>query len=566
MKAAELLVPAAAAAATLPRTTGWRATRHLGRVGHARASRGPSQAGHPAMFPVAGLVVAGFVGGLALVVIVAAVLVIGRAQVRAWQQRRVARRIIDELPSALHNIARRLRSGYPASLGFAEVLGSTRASVGGTFAASMLARGEPLLNAVDRWRSDVDAIVGPTVLEDLLHVVALSTRVGGLQASAIEVLAEIASERHALEQETKAQASQAKASATVMTIAPLLFSAQMVLRDPAASRLLLHTPIGWTLIALGLSFNGVAWLWIRRATSTRVKRAASSARRASRKSDAGSAIRRVLRWVVFGANRRTDRLIESHPGAKVVGHDRQSPRALERLGGAIEAIIAAAAKRIALRSFPSSTGPAALPTPESRWGSWSVELRRRVGLAALILPPLLMLRPVLGALALVTLAVGPYLHRRFSRQRAQHERSGAVAQTTELLRLALECGSSPSLAIVGVAEVCPPPLRPALATAADGVRQGLPFPDVTRRLIVDAPELRAMADVLAASHRLGLPIAETLRGLAVEARASRRRDAEARARRLPVVLLFPVVCLTLPAFVLLTVAPLLLSGLGALHF
>ena len=75
-----------------------------------------------------------------------------------------------------------------------------------------------------------------------------------------------------------------------------------------------------------------------------------------------------------------------------------------------------------------------------------------------------------------------------------------------------------------------------------------------------------MAEVLLASSRLGLPVVETLRGLALEARASRRRDAEARARRLPVLLLFPVVCLTLPAFVLLTVAPLLLSGLGALHF
>jgi len=43
-----------------------------------------------------------------------------------------------------------------------------------------------------------------------------------------------------------------------------------------------------------------------------------------------------------------------------------------------------------------------------------------------------------------------------------------------------------------------------------------------------------------------------------------RRAAEAHARRIPVRLLFPLVFLVLPAFVLLTVVPGLAAGLGRL--
>src|SRR3712207_6889914 len=45
--------------------------------------------------------------------------------------------------------------------------------------------------------------------------------------------------------------------------------------------------------------------------------------------------------------------------------------------------------------------------------------------------------------------------------------------------------------------------------------------------------------------------------LAFEVRADRRRRAEEAARRVPVKLLFPLVLCTLPAFALLTMAPLL---------
>jgi tight adherence protein C len=76
--------------------------------------------------------------------------------------------------------------------------------------------------------------------------------------------------------------------------------------------------------------------------------------------------------------------------------------------------------------------------------------------------------------------------------------------------------------------------------------------------------LRALADALLATDRLGVPVGPVLARLAHEERTALRRAAEAHARRIPVRLLFPLVFLVLPAFVLLTVVPGLAAGLGRL--
>ncbi len=551
-----LVVPLVAAGLTLPLSQGRRPARvpsHAAAGALVRERRGYTW--HPAHLAVAPLVVwiaAGWISALVFAVLV----VVVRFQVRNQRQRAVARRLHEEVPLVLQDIARKLRAGYPAGLGFAEALGAARGRAGGSYAANMLVRGEPLVAAVARWHDDVSRVAGPSVLDDLVHIVAVAERVGGLRASAVEAVADLASERRALAQETSAQASQAKASATVMTIAPLIFSAQMVLRDPVASEVLLRTPIGWVLITVGLSFDAAAWLWIRRATvgrrvPTRRSTDPGLRGRAALASWRSALIAHVVATALPG--RRLDALVP-RPSAPM-GATRVP--LFERIGAAVERISVELQARFELVGV--------LPRASQPRVASSTERRRRMGATAVLLPPLLLLRPFLGILAVIIVVVGPRLHERFARQRQRRDRVAAVGHTIELVRSALECGATPSVALLVVAEVTTSAVRPALQSAAADLRQGASFDDVVRRLLVSAPELRSMADVLLASSRLGLPVVETLRGLAVEARASRRREAEARARRLPVILLFPVVCLTLPAFVLLTVAPLLLSGLGALH-
>ncbi len=86
--------------------------------------------------------------------------------------------------------------------------------------------------------------------------------------------------------------------------------------------------------------------------------------------------------------------------------------------------------------------------------------------------------------------------------------------------------------------------------------------DALEDLARDVPRLQGLTEALAASDRYGAPVGDALDRLAVEERANLRRAAETRARAAPVRLLFPLVLLVLPAFGLLTVVPVLLTGLG----
>jgi pilus assembly protein TadC len=76
-----------------------------------------------------------------------------------------------------------------------------------------------------------------------------------------------------------------------------------------------------------------------------------------------------------------------------------------------------------------------------------------------------------------------------------------------------------------------------------------------------APVVRALRD----GERDGTPLVPALDEVAATLRDERRRRAAASARRAPIVLLFPLVLCVLPAFVLLTVVPLLVTATASLR-
>ncbi|MET1003243.1 MAG: type II secretion system F family protein [Acidimicrobiia bacterium] len=107
---------------------------------------------------------------------------------------------------------------------------------------------------------------------------------------------------------------------------------------------------------------------------------------------------------------------------------------------------------------------------------------------------------------------------------------------------------------------------PAVAAVFAGIDRraalGAPFDVALREAGAAAPPVQPLTDVLRTSGRLGAPIAASLATLSQEVRADARRRAEARARTVPVRLLFPLVFCVLPAFALLTVVPVLVSGMS----
>ena len=154
-----------------------------------------------------------------------------------------------------------------------------------------------------------------------------------------------------------------------------------------------------------------------------------------------------------------------------------------------------------------------------------------------------------------------------ARRRARHEDTvlaGELPVTLDLLGVAVEAGCTPYVAVDLARQWAPPAIAARLGGVREACALGASFGDALDALGARAPRLRALADALLASDRLGAPVGPALGRLADEQRAALRRRAESHARRVPVRLLFPLVFVVLPAFGLLTVIPTLLAGFSRL--
>jgi Flp pilus assembly protein TadB len=180
----------------------------------------------------------------------------------------------------------------------------------------------------------------------------------------------------------------------------------------------------------------------------------------------------------------------------------------------------------------------------------------------LLVAPMMAPVPVLVAIGL------PRLQATRRRAQAQVEVAADLPDVVDLLALAAGAGLTPVLAVEAVGRRARGPVGQALARAHRRVQLGDP-PAVALRempaLTAHPDAVRPLARALATAVEEGVPFEPTLRRVAADVRSRRQHDAEEAARRVPVRLLFPLVACTLPAFVLLTVVPLLVTGLRALE-
>ena len=157
--------------------------------------------------------------------------------------------------------------------------------------------------------------------------------------------------------------------------------------------------------------------------------------------------------------------------------------------------------------------------------------------------------------------------RRFSRRPHGTDSEAAdVALTADLLAMAAAAGLTPFLALEVVARFGPEPAAGRLGAVVEAVvvetaAGGIRLADALEAEAARTPALAPVLILLAASERSGAPVATALTRLAGQIRAGVRRRAMARARTVPVRLLFPLVFLVLPAFLLLTMAPVVLASL-----
>lgn len=202
------------------------------------------------------------------------------------------------------------------------------------------------------------------------------------------------------------------------------------------------------------------------------------------------------------------------------------------------------------RDHPGHPGD---PVADRRVG-WSVI----GGLALLAVAPPLAIAPVAWFVA------APALRARRQRSLDEARLADQLPDVVDLLSLTAAAGLPVGAALMALGGRPGGPLGAALARAAAHVRHGGSTAEALGLLLAAGPAVRPLVDALAQHDRYGSPLLPSLDRVAIETRARRRRRAEESARRLPVTLLLPLVVTTFPAFVLLTVVPLLAGSLGSL--
>jgi tight adherence protein C len=152
-------------------------------------------------------------------------------------------------------------------------------------------------------------------------------------------------------------------------------------------------------------------------------------------------------------------------------------------------------------------------------------------------------------------------------RRWQREASGEVPLFLDLLAVTTSAGLTPQVAVRVAAEQVRGPLgdelRRALALTDLGRRWRDELAAVAERL--GLPDLRRAVALVRRTETLGASTAGEIARLAADVRSERRARAGERARTAPVKMLFPLVFLILPAFLLLTVVPVLLTTVRSIH-
>jgi tight adherence protein C len=227
---------------------------------------------------------------------------------------------------------------------------------------------------------------------------------------------------------------------------------------------------------------------------------------------------------------------------------------------------------------PPAAPSVARPSPRApveRFGAWLLArlrrpadplVARRLGgavLAAVAVVPVLPLAA--PAAALVGWSFPAVRARRAERQRLAALASD-LPEVVDLFVLAVGAGLTVPLAVAAVAARASGPLAAELGRACEEVRMGRRLAEALDEVVARSGEpVRPLVAALVASERYGAPLSASLERLADEVRRQRRQRAEETARRVPVKLLFPLVCCTLPALALLTVAPLVASAVRSLR-
>lgn len=215
--------------------------------------------------PLVGGLLGATVGGRGLAVIFALALPVGAAAWMHATRHRAEGQMARAVAPYLESVASSLRSGASVRGAVAEACAVAPAPLRGDLQlmADELAAGSSLSSALERWS---DRHPGPEVR---LAAVALALAVdaGGAAAESIDGVAATLRLRAAAAAEARALGSQARLSAAVIAVAPVVFAALTGVADRRSVRFLTGSPSGLVVLAVGLALDGLGAMWMVRLTA-----------------------------------------------------------------------------------------------------------------------------------------------------------------------------------------------------------------------------------------------------------------------------------------------------------
>jgi tight adherence protein B len=175
------------------------------------------------------------------------------------------RRRDGQLPEALDRLAAALRAGDSVGAALGPVAAATPRPLGADLhrLARSVELGTPAPAALEAWGRSGESSADVRLVATAL---AIGATAGGELARAVDGVAATLRERHELRREVQALATQARASAGVLAVAPLAFAGVVATVEPRAALFLVAEPAGLLCLAVGLALEGVGAIWMNRIT------------------------------------------------------------------------------------------------------------------------------------------------------------------------------------------------------------------------------------------------------------------------------------------------------------
>jgi tight adherence protein C len=137
----------------------------------------------------------------------------------------------------------------------------------------------------------------------------------------------------------------------------------------------------------------------------------------------------------------------------------------------------------------------------------------------------------------------------------------AAADVIDQLTICVEAGLGFESALARVASTTTGPLSDELRRTLSDIGAGIPRMQALRALSdrVQIAEIRQLVTALLQAQKHGVSMAETLRIQSSEMRLKRTQHTEEKAAKLTVKMIFPIIACYLPVFLIITLAPALIS-------